>query len=73
MKRIGKWIAIVSVVLAILCVAPAIYYVMFASSGGDARGTVLLLIFGAPVFAGFAFFGLLLWLIGTIRVRRCNT
>lgn len=59
--------------MAVLCAAPAVYYVMFASSGGDARGTVLLLIFGAPVFAGFAFFGLMLWIIGTIKVRKCNT
>jgi hypothetical protein len=72
LTKMAKWLAIVSALLAACCAAPLLLYAAFGPQGGNPIGLGLLMVFGTPFFAGLAGLGLVIWVIGRLKDRKCN-
>jgi len=67
MIKLGKRIAMIATLLALLCIAPIALYNVFGSADGNPIGLGLLMVIGMPLFSLAAVIGLGIWTVGEIR------
>jgi hypothetical protein len=70
MIKLGKRIAIIAMLLALLCIAPIALYSAFGSEDGNPIGLGLLMVIGMPFFSSISVIGLGIWTVGEIRQAR---
>lgn len=67
MRKLGKWMTIVSALLVALSIAPIMLYAAFGPADGNPIGLGLLMVFGTYVFGSALLIGAIIWVIGIAR------
>ncbi|MCK9504295.1 MAG: hypothetical protein M0Q95_08930 [Porticoccaceae bacterium] len=70
MIKLGKRIAIIAMLLALLCIAPIALYIAFGPEDGNPIGLGLLMVIGMPFFSSISVIGLGIWAVGEIRLGK---
>jgi hypothetical protein len=69
-SKLGKWLAIASAIMLVVCVAPIMLYAAFGPADGNPIGLGLLMVFGWLIFTVSGVIGVILWVLGIVKERK---